>query len=126
MVCVLSMSRLAGIESTQVGDPLAHLAAGLANGISFDRVTGGSFALAVSVAEDEDVAELVLLCRDSTEGSIVAEGPAKVPPLGEDRALFVPVLSCSGRGRDLDRSTEIKHCSVSDVRWSSCHGVDCG
>ena len=86
---------LAGIDSTQVGDPRGHSRDGRIHGISSDRLVGLASFL-VEEAEDEEVGDLELLPLDSTEGFGHAVFGAELGPKEEDFVLGSSGLSCGG------------------------------
>ena len=113
------------IRLTQVGDPLAHSHEGFANGISSDRLSRLA-GLPVSEGEDDEVAELVFVRDDITEGRIATFGLAELGPLPEDTGLFISVLRGSSTGGEVERSAEIRVEEEAGLRCRRRQGVGCG
>ena len=88
---------LAGIDSTQVGDPRGHSRDGRIHGISSDRFVGLA-GFAVAEAEDEKVGDLEFLPLDSTEGFGHVVFGTELGPQEEDFGLGASGLSCGGLG----------------------------
>jgi len=122
----LSLKRLGGIESGQVGDPLAHRRAGLAHCVRPDRVTGGAFPGSVHAGEDEDVAQLGLMVFESLEGRVLAMLGAEFFPLAPDGTFAGVGESCGRFACFLERRHEMSFAFASDSRWSRRQGLLCG
>ena len=105
------MKAFSGIELTQVGDPLSHRQEGFIHCVSADRDVAGALS-AVAVSKDEEVAELVFLSRDSTEGRGDSQFGAELDPHAEGVGLVSAIAAASGLGGDCERSAEI---SLEDV-----------
>ena len=116
---------LAGIEATQVGDPLAHGQERFLDCISPDRVIGLSVA-SVAEGEDEEVSQLGFVVRDVTEGRQSAEVAAEAGPVVEDGVLGTSGLGRGSCGGALQRSAEISREETSLGSCSSVQGRDCG
>ena len=80
----------------------------------------------VAEAEHEEVAELVLLMLDSTEGRANPQLVAESSPLTEDLVLGVAVFDGGAFGTDLQSSAEVSLEATSGVKWSSFQGASCG
>ena len=62
------------IRLTQVGDPHAHHQKCIFHCVSADRLLAGvASMLAVAASEDEELADLVIVSRDITEGWLLAQ-----------------------------------------------------
>ena len=72
----------------------------------FDRVVLLS-AMAVAESEDEEIAELLLLCRDSTEVRGLAEFLAESGPHSEDFGLAFDSFDSAGSSGVLDRKSVV-------------------
>ena len=77
-------------------------------------------------AEHEEVAELVFLILDSTEGKADPQLVAESGPLAEDLVLGMAVFDGGAFGADLQSSAEVSSEAASRVKWSSCQGASCG
>ena len=115
----------AQIPFTQVGDPLPHSLEGFSHGVRADRVTGGSL-VAVSLAEHEEVAQLVFMRWDVTEGRGLPMLGAESGPVGKGAFLSSSGLDSGGKLREFERSVEISSEAISGGRVSSCQGSACG
>ena len=93
---------LAWIESTHVGDPLAHRVERVSDCITSDSVLG-----AVSHAEDKHVAELVFATSDVREIGRVPMFGAEEGPAAEVGSVGFACLSGVGCGDDLESRAEI-------------------
>ena len=82
--------------------------------------------VAVAEAKHEEVAELVLLVLDSTEGRADPQLVAELGPLAEDLVLGMAVFDGGAFGADLQSSTEVSSEAASGVKWSSFQGASCG
>ena len=116
---------LAGIESTQVGDPLAHGQERFLDCISPDRVIGLSVA-SVAEGEDEEASQLSFVVRDITEGRLAAKVAAEAGPVVEDGVLGTSGLGRGSCGGALQRSAKISLEETSLGSCSSVQGHDCG
>ncbi len=125
MVSLGSDMRLSGIWETQVGDPLAHRQQGFIHCASSHAFAGLATG-AVAMGEDEEVADLVFLTRDSTEGRVLPVLVAEGDPGVEDLGIGPLSLACSGFVGKRQSSAEVKVELVSGERWSSRHGLSCG
>ena len=91
----------------------------------FDRVVLLS-SMAVAESEDEEIAELLLLCRDSTEVRGLAEFLAEGGPYSEDFGLAFDSFDGSGSSGVLQRKAEFSLELISGGRCSIRQGVGCG
>ena len=90
-----------------------------------DRLVGLA-PVAVVEAEHKEVAKLVLLMLDGTEGRAEPQLMAESGPLTEDLVLGVAVFDGGVFGADLQSSAEVSSEVASGVKWSSFQGVSCG
>ena len=116
-----SIRRLSGIWFTQVGYPLANGKEGLIHCVTSDRVRH-----AVTVGVDEEVADLVSLVRDITEGWISPEGATEAGPLAKLAISAFGGLGDNTRVGGLESSAEISLELKSGLRCNSVQGADCG
>ncbi len=108
-----------------MGDPLADGQECFVHGISADRLAGLAI-LAEPGTEDEEIAELVFLARDITEGRGDAMLLAEEFPEDED-GVFACTSFCNCRGLgNSQRKAEIRSEASPDGRWSSFQGSSCG
>ena len=125
MVSFVCGDRFSGIRLTQVGDPLADGQESFVHGISSDRLAGLAI-LAEPDAEDEEIAELVFLATDITEGRGDVVLRAEEFPESED-GVFACTSRCNCRGLgNSQRNAEIRREASPDGRWSSFQGSRCG
>ena len=76
------------IGLTQVGNPRAHHQKCIFHCVSVDRLLAGvASMLVVVVSEDEEVADLVVLSGDITEGWLSAQHLAEGDPGGKDLVM---------------------------------------
>ena len=126
MELVESLRLLAGIESGQVGYPLAHCRAGFTHCFRSDRVTGGSFSFSVHGCEHEDVANLRFRVKDSSEGAVRAVLCTEMFPLGEIGGRGSSGLNCCGFAAFVERRAEMRYCACSGFRCNRRQGLLCG
>ena len=127
MVAWSTRCGFARIGLTQVGDPRAHHQKCVFHCVSVDRLLAGvASMLAVVVSKDKEVADLVVMSRDITEGWLLAQRVAEGDPGGKDLVTRVVGLGDVSGGDKQQRRVEVSCEAISCLRCSSCQGLSCG
>ena len=82
--------------------------------------------MSVAVAIDEEVAELVVLAREITEGWGLSQFLAELDPVPEMAVHFLGILGGGGFAGLLESSAKVSCEEMLLGRQSSCHGRGCG